>query len=288
MGADAIRLLQRAAGASLYGRRGVDGDTDAVFVLKGPTRSGKSTFSECLLAVAGQYGKAQNHNLLFGDKGNPEFGDAAIHGFRVMTLSEPPMSAQLNTTKLKQLSGGDSITGRLPYGREEISFTPEVSLWLSTNHALEVTDEAVWRRLRFFQFERTWEGSAEKPALRKALTQDPAELRLALAWMIEGAKTWAREGWGDTTTWNEITAEEKSKHSVTERWVADMLVVTGSVVDEFTHAEMMASFSMWLSMTGEDKPPMTKNALRDECEGACIRAGLHYDRYRKRIVGGHL
>jgi P4 family phage/plasmid primase-like protien len=288
MGTDAVRLLQRAAGASLYGRQGVTGDTDAVFVLKGPARSGKSTFAECLLKVAGQYGKAQNHNLLFGDRGNPEFTDAAIFGYRVMTLSEPPMHAELNTTKLKQLSGGDSITGRLPYGREEISFTPECTLWLMTNHALEVTDEAVWRRMKFFQFSHSFEGTDEMPALRKALTQDEAELRLALAWMLAGAAAWAREGWGDTTTWNEITAEEKAKHNVIEKWVSDMVVITGSVVDEMSHAEMMTSFQMWLSMNGEDKPNMTKNALRDECEGACIRAGMTYDRYRKRLVGGHL
>jgi hypothetical protein len=288
MGPDSLRLLQRAAGASLYGRTGVAGDTDAVFVLKGPARSGKSTFAEMLLKVSGQYGKAQNHNLLFGDRGNPEFTDAAIFGFRLMTLSEPPMHAELNTTKLKQLSGGDSITGRLPYGREEISFTPECSLWLMTNHAIEVSDEAVWRRLKFFRFEHTWEGAAELPALRRALTQDPDELRLALAWMIEGAKAWSREGWGDTTTWSEVTAEEKAKHSVTEKWVADSVSVTGALGDEFSHADMMASFTMWLSMTGEDKPGLTKVALRDELEGACVRAGMTYDRHRKRLVGGHL
>ena len=288
MGADSVRLLQRAAGASLYGRAGVDGDTDAVFVLKGPPRSGKSTFAEMLLKVSGQYGKAQNHNLLFGDRGNPEFSDAAIFGYRVMTLSEPPMHADLNTTKLKQLSGGDSITGRLPYGREEISFTPECSLWLMTNHALEIADEAVWRRMKFFQFSHSWEGADEMPALRTALTQDPSELRLALAWMIEGAKAWNREGWGDTSTWAEITAEEKSKHSVVERWLTDSVAITRSAADEFSHADMMASFTMWLSMVGEDKPSMSKMALRDECEAACIRAGMVYDKYRKKMVGGHL
>jgi hypothetical protein len=288
MGTDALRLLQRAAGASLYGRTGVTGDTDAVFVLKGPARSGKSTFAEMLLKVAGQYGKAQNHNLLFGDRGNPEFTDAAIFGFRVMTLSEPPMHAELNTTKLKQLSGGDSITGRLPYGREEISFQPECSLWLMTNHALEVSDEAVWRRMKFFQFSHTWEGVEEMPALRKALTQDPDELRLALAWMVEGACAWGVDGWGDTTVWDEITAEEKSKHSVVERWVADSVVVTGSTMDDFSHADMMSNFTMWLSMVGEDKPPMSKMALRDEIEGACVRAGMSYDKFRKKLVGGHL
>ena len=213
---------ERSAGASLYGRHGVDGDTDAVFILKGPPRSGKSTFAECLLAVCGSYGKAMNHNLLFGDKGNPEFSDAAILGYRVMTLSEPPMHAELNTTKLKQLSGGDSITGRLPYGREEISFTPECSLWLMTNHALEVSDEAVWRRLKFFNFEHSWEeDKGEIPELRKAITQDPGELRLALAWMLAGAKAWARDGWGDTTVWDEATEDEQSKHDVKVKWAAE-------------------------------------------------------------------
>jgi P4 family phage/plasmid primase-like protien len=288
MGTDRIRLLQRAAGASLYGRRGVSGDTDAVFVLKGPPRSGKSTFAECLLKVAGQYGKSQNHNLLFGDRGNPEFTDAAIFGYRVMTLSEPPMHAPLNTTKLKQLSGGDSITGRLPYSREEISFTPECSLWLMTNHALEISDEAVWRRMKFFPFEHTWEGGAEQPALRAALTSDPAELRLALAWMLQGAQEWERDGWGDVSAWNETTAEEKSRHSPIERWLVDEVEVTRSVLDSFSHGEMTASFNGWISMNGEDAPSLSKNALRDELEGALVRAGLSFDKHSRRMVGGRI
>jgi hypothetical protein len=288
MGTENIRLLQRAAGASLYGRRGVSGDTDAVFVLKGPARSGKSTFAECLLKIAGQYGKAQNHNLLFGDRGNPEFTDAAIYGYRVMTLSEPPMHAALNTTKLKQLSGGDSITGRLPYGREEISFTPECSLWLMTNHALEVSDEAVWRRMKFFPFEHSWEGSSEMPALRAALTSDPAELRLALAWMLAGAEAWATEGWGDVSAWAETTADEKTRHDVKEKWKTESLVITGSPADEFTHADMMGNFQSWLVFSGEDAPAMSKVALRDELENMLRRDGVIWSGFRKTFQGGRL
>ena len=268
-----VRLLQRAAGASLYGRQGVDGDTDAVFVLKGPPRCGKSTFAECMLAVSGQYGKAMPHNLLFGDKGNPEFADAAVQGFRVLTFSEPPMNAELNTTKLKTLSGGDSLTGRLPYGREEISFQPEVSMWLSTNHPLEVNDEAVWRRMKFFNFEHTYEGADEMPGLRKAVTQDPDELKLALAWMLEGSVAWGVSGWGDTSMWSETTSDEKSKYDVKEKWRADSLEVTGSLVDTFTLSEMMSHFSSWLALNGEDAPSMPKNAVRQEMENMVKRAG---------------
>ena len=71
-----MRLLQRAAGASLFGRKGVDGDVDAVFVLKGPTRWGSPRSTECLVKVAGSYAKAINAPLLFGDRGS-EFHVAA-------------------------------------------------------------------------------------------------------------------------------------------------------------------------------------------------------------------
>jgi putative DNA primase/helicase len=239
--------------------------------------------------VVGAYGKAMPHNLLFGDKGNPEFADAAIFGYRVMTLSEPPMQSELNTTKLKQLSGGDSITGRLPYGREEISFTPECSLWLMTNHALEVSDEAVWRRLKFFNFEHSWEeDKGEIPELRKAITQDPGELRLALAWMLAGAKAWARDGWGDTEMWRTTVLEEKSLHDPLMKWVTDCVEVTGLSTDGFGHADMLVSFDFWLVSNGEHTPPMSRNQLRGELEGHCVRAGMTHDKTTRRMIGGRL
>jgi phage/plasmid-associated DNA primase len=212
--------------------------------MKGPPRSGKSTFSECLLAVSGSYGKAMSPNLLFsGNSGNAEFSTAAVHGYRMLTFSEPPMKVDINLPVLKSLSGGDSLTGRLPYGKEEISFVPECSLWLLTNHALEIADDAVWRRLKFFRFEHTWEGGDEMPILRKMVTQDPDELRLAAAWMIEGAKAWAVDGWGDTSTWDEATEDEQSKHDVKVKWAKESLIVTRSVL-MISRARMPSSTSL--------------------------------------------
>jgi Family of unknown function (DUF5906) len=288
MGPDNLRLLQRAAGASLYGRRGVDGDVDAVFVLKGPTRSGKSTFSEILLKVVGSYGKAMSHNLLFGDKGNPDFSVAAIVGQRVLTFSEPPMKAEVNLPMLKSLSGGDSLSGRLPYGKEEISFVPECSLWLSTNHALEIPDEAVWRRLKFFPFEYSMSEREVIPDLRSQITRQPAELRLALAWMLEGAKAWNEHGWGDTSAWAETATDERAKHNIFAKWAGACLEVTGNALDTFTHADLVVSFNTWVMFAGEDAPKLSKAAVRDELENTCRTLRMTYDKKRKLMVGGRL
>jgi hypothetical protein len=288
MGPENVRLLQRAAGASLYGRRGVDGDTDAVFVLKGPPRSGKTTFSEIMLRVSGSYAKAMSPNLLFGEKGNPEFATAAVQGYRVLTFSEPPMKAEVNLPMLKALSGGDSQTGRLPYGKEEISFVPECSLWLLTNHALEIPDEAVWRRLKFFPFDHSLSEGEVLPDLRAQITSNPAELKLALAWMMEGAKAWSVGGWGDTTAWNETGADERAKHNVFAKWAAASLMVTGLAADSFTHAQLVTSFTNWTIWAAEDPPKLSKAATRDELETTCRGLGMSYDRKRKLMVGGRL
>ena len=289
-GSEWVRLLQRAAGASLFGRRGVDGDTDAVFCLKGPTRSGKSTFAECLVRVAGDYAKAVNAPLLFGDRGS-EFHVAGVYGFRLMTFAEPPLGERLNTTMLKTLSGGDTLTGRLPYAAAEISFVPECSLWLSTNHSLEVADEAVWRRLRIFEFEHSIGEGAEDPRIRAALTgasADPDELQLALSWMVAGARAWADEGWGDTTIWDEARGAEKSKHDPLEKWVAESLTVTGLVTDTFSLSDMLTWFDYWVIASGTEKIPLTRTALKDELGYAVTRAGVKYDKRAKLYVGGIL
>jgi putative DNA primase/helicase len=238
--------------------------------------------------VVGTYGKAMSHNLLFGDKGNPEFSVAAIVGQRVLTFSEPPMKAEVNLPMLKSLSGGDSLSGRLPYGKEEISFVPECSLWLSTNHALEIPDEAVWRRLKFFPFEYSMSEREVIPDLRSAITRQPAELRLALAWMIEGAKAWNEHGWGDTSAWAETATDERAKHNIFAKWSGACLEVTGSVGDTFSHADMVVSFNTWVMFAGEDSPKLSKAAVRDELENVCRGLRMTYDKKRKLMVGGRL
>lgn len=280
-----VRLLQRAMGASLFGRNGVEGDLDAVFCMKGPARSGKSTAQTVLQTICGSYGGPGNENLLFGDRGNPEFIIAAVAGRRSLFFDEPPTHVPLNTTRLKSLSGGDSFTGRSPYGREEITFEPEASLWLLTNHALEISDEAVWRRLKIFTFEKSLSASVADPRMRKALQEDPLEKTAALWWVLSGAKQWYEEGWGDTTVWDEATDEEKASHDPVARWAIEMLVPSGSVTDLVTVPEIMTSFSSWIMATGSDKPKLTNAALKDELIYRSKAVASSFDKKSQTFIG---
>lgn len=291
-----MRLLQRATGAALFGRREVSGDTDAIFVLQGPSRSGKSTLAECLLAVAGAYGSPVNENLLFGSRGNSEFLIAAVRGTRVGVLSEPTRDRDkaLNETLLKSLSGGDSQTGRDPYGRSEVRFTPDVSLWLLTNHALVINDEAVWIRLRFFEFsyDAVHRGAAEDPSIRAALVSDPTELCCAAAWFLEGAKTWASEGWGSTRLWDEARSRMKLTASATAMFVQDAVERTGRSLDGFTQYQLRIAWNRWEISSEHSEMAKTVNltepALLTELVNSTVEAGLAWDPVTKRLSGGVL
>jgi P4 family phage/plasmid primase-like protien len=287
-GEDWVRLLQRAMGASLYGRNGIEGDLDAFFVLKGPARSGKSTAQIVLSTIMGMYGGPGNENLLFGDRGNPEFVIAAVLGKRALFFDEPPLHSPLNTTRLKALSGGDAFTGRAPYGREEITFEPEVSLWMMTNHALEISDEAVWRRMKVFQFEKSLAASgagAADPRMRKALAEDPLERTAELHWVLQGARDWFNAGWGSTKVWDEAVDEEKAAHDPISRWVMESVKVTGAVTDVVTVDEAVISFNSWLVYSGADKPKLTVAALRDEITYKMKSLAMTYDKSTRSFHG---
>jgi hypothetical protein len=290
-GADWVRLLQRAAGRSLFGSwRGRD--SDDVFNLSGPTRCGKSTFVETVHSAAGDYGRALNSNLLFGSRGNPEFVVAEFRGVRFGHLSEPETHASLNVELLKRISGGDAQTGRRPYGRSEISFHPEASVWIVSNHPLQHSDDALWERLRPFRFDsRTdYSGARADDRMRSALSgtnPDPTELSAALAWMVEGARQWAAEGWGDTSVWDETRAEMKAEHDPLARFMAASVAVTLDPAHTVTAAQMAGQVRTW-SLLEDERLPMTGTVLLEELVHRVTRAGADYVRRSRTFVGVQL
>ena len=287
-GEDWVRLLQRAAGATLFGGGGGDetkGNTDAIMVLKGPTRCGKSTFIECLLACAGDYGTVLSENLLFGSSGNPEFAVATLYGRRILAAAEPKdtieRNAALNVSMLKKVTGGDTLRGRLPYARADLVFRSEAMLWISTNHSLLISDgEAVWRRQRIFEFAAALDftGKADEPQLRKALRKDPFELRVALAWMLEGARLFAEEGWGSTSIWDEARAESKAVGDPFHRFITEHVTFTGEETDTFTWTDLAARFGLW-QFKQDDVPTLPTARLKEELVDRIVRSSLTFDKH---------
>lgn len=101
-------FMQRGAGVSLSGLT-----VKTLFFLHGDGDNGKSTFVELLLALFGDYAtKTDAETLLTQDRRSIPNDVAALVGKRLVIASELPDGRRLNESRVKDLTGGDTISAR--------------------------------------------------------------------------------------------------------------------------------------------------------------------------------
>lgn len=68
-------------------------------------------------------------------------------------MSEPNDGDKLNVGKLKEMTGGDSLSCRGLY-KDQVEFKPQFTVFLTCNYVPEVTsnDEGTWRRIKLIEF----------------------------------------------------------------------------------------------------------------------------------------
>jgi putative DNA primase/helicase len=143
-----VAYVQRALGYSITG----DTREDCVFIAWGPGRNGKSVFLETVAAVVGDYARSMPPDLILArgakDDTHPHVL-AELAGVRLATISETEEERRLNASRLKALSGRDTLTARHLYRPAPIfEFEPTAKLWLVANHkpVVRVSDySAMWR-----------------------------------------------------------------------------------------------------------------------------------------------
>ena len=155
------RYVMRALG---YALTGVTSE-QVWFFLHGRGANGKTFLVELLKLILGDAetggyvyeGKAETFTV--SKTYNPlNFGSAmnAMRGARVVIVPEVS-HGELNTDLLKRLSGGDAVTYRPPYGRQDMTYTPTAKLFMHANARPTITDSShgQWRRLLEIPFEVT-------------------------------------------------------------------------------------------------------------------------------------
>jgi putative DNA primase/helicase len=195
-----IAYMQRALGYSITGET----REQKLFICWGKGANGKTTTFETLHAVLGRdYARTVPTRVLIHDKHShdAETAKAALYKLRLGLFSETAEGARLDEALVKLLSGGDTISARHLY-HEPFNFTPEVKLWLFTNHKPRITDDsfAMWRRVVLVPFRAVFTTDPEvDPAVRRDPNPNIKELLLEhreaiLAWLVQGAVAWYREG----------------------------------------------------------------------------------------------
>lgn len=179
--ASLINYLQVLSGYWMTGHT----KDQAVYMLLGSGRNGKSVFLNTLSKALGEYATSSNENLLTEQKTTTL---ATIKGSRLVVLNELGENLRAVSTRLKLLASSDRIQVERKYVDPEL-FIPTHKLLIATNISPSVSgwDYAICRRMRLIPFKYTIADSEVDEELEDKLVK---ELPGIVNWMLTGAKKW--------------------------------------------------------------------------------------------------
>lgn len=146
-----VRLyVQCLAGLSLLGE-----PQELLPILWGDGANGKSTLTEVMALVLGDYAVKVSHDLLSVQKQQVHpTAKADLLGVRFAHSGELDGTDRLNEALVKELTGGDTIKARRMY-EDFWEFKPSHLMWLHSNYRPRITgtDTGIWRRVKLIPFE---------------------------------------------------------------------------------------------------------------------------------------
>ena len=181
--------MQRLAGYSATGLQ-----REHVFAFAyGTGGNGKSVYYDAITGALGDYAATLPAGFLMKKPFQEHATELArLNGKRFVVGSETNATDTLDEAKLKMLTGGDRITARF-MNKDFFEFTPTHHLHLMGNHQPAVEDggESVWRRMNLVPFVHTVPAEERDELLPEKLRADAAAV---LAWIIQGAVAYFRDG----------------------------------------------------------------------------------------------
>lgn len=184
-----IGFIKRLLGYSLTGSI----KEQCVFCLYGQGANGKSTLTDTVLSLFGQYGYAMPFSTIeYNNRPTISNDLAQLYGRRFVIASETQEGVRLNEGRLKSITGGDVVTARFMY-KDLFSYKPQAKFILAFNHKPIITDdsEGAWRRIHLIQHKRVFKKHERDGDLPEKLLSERAGI---LNWMIEGCLEWQRDG----------------------------------------------------------------------------------------------
>jgi putative DNA primase/helicase len=270
-----IEFLKRYSGYTLTGVT----RERLLTILYGFGKNGKTTLTELLHEVLGDYARNTDVETLLIKKYQGVGNDvAALKGARFVSAAEVEKGRRLAESKVKQLTGRDTVTARFLFG-ENFDFKPEFKLWLSTNNkpVIQGTDDAIWDRIRLIPFTQRFDGP-------KADTKLPDKLRGELtgvfAWMVEGCLEWQEHGLEEPKTVTEATKQYREEMDTLASFLDEACVVGADY--RVLAEQLYQRYAMWCDKSGERKDPKKTFVARLEERGFVRRretAGVNKGRY---------
>ena len=189
-GDDSLKgFLQLVIGMALFGKVYQEGVTFAI----GDGKNGKSTFFNAVGAVLGDYTGYIDIDVITTRGANDKAALATLRGKRLVIAGELEEGRRLSASTIKKLASTDPFVVEEKYKQPE-TVTPSHTLCLFTNHLPRVssTDTGTWRRIIVIPFNAVIRKDSTIHNYADHLVKEAGGA--ILAWAIEGAQNFARNG----------------------------------------------------------------------------------------------
>lgn len=253
-----IDYLQRVCGYCLTGST----REQCLFFLYGPGGNGKTTFVSTISGIMGDYARTAAIDAFSASNGHDRHPTelANLQGARLVTASETAEGRHWDETRIKTLTGGDTISARF-MRQDFFTYRPVLKLMVSGNNKPELkgVDEAWRRRMQIIPF------VAEIPPSRRIRGYDELlreEWPGILQWMIEGARYWSHFGLQPPPAVVDATGEYLDSEDIVGSWIEETI--------EFR--------------PGDDNAFLSRQALFGQWQIFCKNASEHIGS-RKQLVG---
>lgn len=270
-------FLQRVFG---YGVTGLARE-HIFLVLFGRGRNGKGIMTEVIQTVLGGQnattalaGPVQSEMLLDQGKNRSAAGPSpdimSLRGLRIAFASETDEGQRFSPARVKWFSGGETLTGRYPHDKRNVSFAPTHLLALLTNHKphAPASDFAFWERLLLVDFplsfvDRKPQNENERPmdkGLKDRLLQ---ELPGIAAWLVRGCLEWQRVGIAPPAKVREATSEYRRDEDLLADFVDECcdLQQEGQSEIRSKASDLYDAFCAWFKRNVSAKKTISQKAF---------------------------
>ena len=123
--------------------------------------NGKSVICDLLKHTLGKYHSSAKSTIIQRPKSSSGSADPELFRFkncRMVQMNEPDKGEKMNSSFIKELTGGDHLSGRQLHSNQIVEFKPTASLCLLANDipALDCTDIATLGRMNVIPFNSTF------------------------------------------------------------------------------------------------------------------------------------
>lgn len=214
----------------------------ALPIQHGRGRNGKGVRGNLKMAVMGDYAIQVPTELLMEKKNDAHPTERAmLRGVRYAAATETEEDRKLNVALVKQLTGGDPISGRF-MRQDFFTFWPTHKIDLKTNHkpVIRETKDAIWLRVQLVPWTVSFAGR-EDESLEKKLTK---ELPGILARMIRGCLEWQRIGLSPPEAVKAATLEFRSEMDRLGEFIEEVCV-TDNINARQSSRELYSRYTKW-------------------------------------------